>query len=168
MRDSELLEIYNEYLSYNSETGIITWIKKSSKNVIIGRIAGTPHRMGYQAIQVRGNLRLSHRVAFLMYHGYLPKYVDHINGNKIDNRISNLRSCTVSQNGFNRPAPPSNTSGYKGVGKCGDKWRSRLVFEGKEYSFGTYDCKHEAAKAYNIGALKHHGEFAYLNIIKGE
>lgn len=94
-------------------------------------------------------------------------FVDHIDGNKLNNQKSNLRVCSRAQNGQNRGAPKSNTSGFKGVHwfpAC-NKWRSRIVVNKKAISLGLFDCKIEAAKAYNIAALEYHGEFANVNEI---
>jgi hypothetical protein len=95
--------------------------------------------------------------------------VDHINGNGLDNRKSNLRICTCSQNKCNSGKQIINTSGYKGVFKVkrlnGYKFVARIRKNYIPYHLGTFDNKIEAAKAYNNGAMKYHGEFAKLNKI---
>lgn len=92
-------------------------------------------------------------------------YVDHANGNKLDNRRANLRVCTHSQNMMNRPMSSSNSSGYKGVffNKQCNKWMSLISANGKSNYLGLFTCKHKAALAYNEAAIKYHGEFATLN-----
>jgi hypothetical protein len=94
--------------------------------------------------------------------------VDHINGNKLDNRRDNLRVATRSENNYNKGTQVNNTSGYKGVcwSKQRKKWRSRIVVEGREMHLGFFHCKHEAAEAYNKAALNYHGEFAQINDIQ--
>lgn len=89
--------------------------------------------------------------------------IDHINQNSLDNRRCNLRISTNSQNGYNRTKPKSNTSGFKGVSKSGKKWVANIGFAGTRIYLGTYDTRYQAAQAYNIAALKYHGEFANLN-----
>jgi hypothetical protein len=92
-------------------------------------------------------------------------YVDHINGNKLDNRRSNLRLCTHRDNLNNRPRNKNNKSGYKGVylHKVNKNWVARIQVNGKYISLGSYSDIIDAAKAYNEAAIKYFGEYAYLN-----
>ena len=95
-------------------------------------------------------------------------YVDHINGNSLDNRRENLRIATRSQNQHNRTIQKNNTSGYKGVkwSKRSNKWQVAIGINGTRIHLGYYENKHVAAKVYNDAALKYLGEFALLNIIE--
>ena len=167
MTDKELLSLCNEYLSYDPETGDICWVKKASKRTLIGVPIKTMSG-GYLLIGLNKATHRQHRIAFLMHHGYLPEYIDHVNENKSDNRILNLRGCTKTQNQMNRGPQKNNTSGYKGVRwhKITSKWQAQITYNKKVISLGLFDCRHEAARAYNEGALKYHGpEFSYINII---
>lgn len=108
-----------------------------------------------------------HRLIFLYHYGYLPKLVDHINGDPFDNRIENLREATASENGGNRrKINDSLTSKYKGVSlnKTG-KWRAQIVLNYRKLYLGLFDTQIEAAKAYNKAALELFGEFAKVNEI---
>jgi hypothetical protein len=91
--------------------------------------------------------------------------VDHINRNIIDNRRSNLRPATPSQNQVNRVALSHNTSGFKGVSldKEANKWRAYVIKDGVQMNLGFYESKEDAAKAYNLKAFELFGEFALLN-----
>lgn len=91
--------------------------------------------------------------------------IDHINGNTLDCRRSNLRLATVSQNGCNKPMMHYNVAGYKGVGWANreSKWRARIVINKKETHIGYFTDVVEAAKAYDRKAIELHGEFAYTN-----
>jgi hypothetical protein len=89
--------------------------------------------------------------------------VDHINGNKRDNRIENLRLCTRSENAMNRGKSKNNISGYKGVRQVGSKWEARIGYRYKLICIGTYNLKEEAARAYDKKAIELFGDFAYLN-----
>lgn len=93
------------------------------------------------------------------------KYVDHINGNGLDNRKENLRICNKAENGRNRPKQINNSSGYKGVGwdKEKSRWRAQIMVNQKNKFIGRYDTKEDAAKAYDQEAKRLFGEFAYLN-----
>ena len=90
---------------------------------------------------------------------------DHIDGNTLDNRKINLRICNNAENNRNKDKPKSNTSGYKGVSWLNriDKWRAYINVNKKQIHLGLFDSKDKAAIAYNIAALKYHGEFAKLN-----
>lgn len=89
--------------------------------------------------------------------------VDHINGDRMDNRRTNLRMCDKYQNQHNTVKKSSNTSGFKGVNIAGNKWQSRITNRGKRIYLGSYCSVTEAARAYNAAALKYHGRFARLN-----
>ena len=93
------------------------------------------------------------------------KVVDHINGNKLDNRKSNLRVCSQSENLMNKGLIRTNTVGYKGVywHKKGKKWMSAIGHLGKQVYIGLFPSKTTAARAYNKKAIELFGEFARLN-----
>ena len=93
--------------------------------------------------------------------------VDHINGNGLDNRKSNLRLCTPSQNNQNFRIKKTSKSGYKGVcwHKASKKWRVTIKTVYKQVSGGYFSDKKEAALKYNELASKYFGEFARLNIL---
>lgn len=96
-------------------------------------------------------------------------FVDHINGNTLDNRKCNLRFCTTTQNMWNRGNMKSNTSGYKGVSRyLNTKWKASITANNFRHHLGVFDCKHEAAKVYNKKAIELHGKFAKLNEVNFE
>ncbi|MBL0320720.1 MAG: HNH endonuclease [Alphaproteobacteria bacterium] len=107
-------------------------------------------------------------------HVYMHRYimtakagqeVDHINGNKLDNRKENLRLASHSQNCKNQAKPKNNTSGYKGVtkNKAGNNWIAQIKTNGKHLSLGRFENIQDAARAYDNAARKYFGEFAKLN-----
>lgn len=91
--------------------------------------------------------------------------IDHINGEKLDNRLSNLRLCTQQQNSCNRKIGKNNTSGYKGVYRRFDdkKWVASITYKGKILYLGSFEDITEAVNRYNSKALELHGEFALVN-----
>jgi predicted DNA binding protein len=90
--------------------------------------------------------------------------IDHINGDKLDNRRCNLRFATGSQNQHNRIKYKTNTTGYKGVVRHGKKFRAVITAHGTKHNLGTYDTPEKAAVMYNLAAIKYHG--AFLTLIK--
>lgn len=109
---------------------------------------------------------LMHR--FLLSEDALNKKIDHRDGDTLNNCRGNLRICSHSENMRNRISiSKNNTSGFKGVcwNKKSSKWHAQIRFETKKINIGFFDCKIQAAKAYNAAALKYHGEFANLNQI---
>lgn len=95
------------------------------------------------------------------------KQTDHINGNGLDNRKSNLRLCSYSENQYNIGLRQNNTSGYTGIwwNKDKKKWIVKVKHNKKKIHLGAFDDKKTAALAYNKGAIKYHGAFAKLNEI---
>ena len=87
-------------------------------------------------------------------------YVDHINGNPLDNRRENLRACDQSQNRMNAKIRSDSSTGHKGVSKNGKKYRVQIMAYGILTSHGTYDTVEEASEAYKIAADQLHREFA--------
>jgi hypothetical protein len=93
------------------------------------------------------------------------RYVDHINGNGLDNRRANLREAEHRQNLMNQRRPRHNTSGFKGVtlNKRTGKWEAQILPQGRHIRLGSFEDPEEAARAYDAAALLHFGEFARLN-----
>lgn len=94
-------------------------------------------------------------------------HVDHINGNPLDNRKENLRTCTISENNRNKSSHKNSTSAYLGVCyvKSKNKWECSIMYNKKRVFRKIFDTEIEAAKAYNEYAKKYFGEFANLNVI---
>lgn len=93
------------------------------------------------------------------------KFIDHIDGDKLNNQKNNLRIVDKAQNGWNRGAPNTNRSGYRGVHfeKYTQKFRAEIIARGKRYRLGRFDTAISAAKAYNRKAKELYGAFARLN-----
>jgi len=141
--------LLKELFSYNKETGTVTRTIARGNNIKAGSEAGTKNSQGYLIVNVNGkNVRL-HHIAWCLTHGYIPNKIDHINQNKQDNRIVNLREVTTTENNRNMPKPRHNTSGTVGVyyNKANSNWRAFIHLNNKTKSLGSFKTKEEAIKA---------------------
>ena len=90
-----------ELLQYNENTGIFTWKINKAKQIQIGSVAGYLHHTGYIFIKINNKNYLAHRLAWLFIYGKIPKMIDHINRQRNDNRINNLRETNYKDNRLN-------------------------------------------------------------------
>jgi hypothetical protein len=148
-------EKIKDLLKYDPDTGIFTWIGKSAtraNRTKVGSQAGSLAQNGYTIISIFGNRILAHRLAwFFVYNKFPDKHIDHINGNRNDNRIENLRDISHKINCQNKKAPSSNNkSGYLGVhfSKVSNKWTSQITINRKCKSLGLFKTPEEAYAAY--------------------
>ena len=146
--------------------GALIWKVRSSKTagrIKIGGIAGTIEKNGYIRITIERKPYRMHQLVFMYHKGYLTKgmEIDHIDGDRTNNRIENLREVTRAQNALNRKYF-KNTSGVKGVSWCNQrkKWVAQIVVDGRNKHLGRYDTIEEAAAAAIAGRNELHGDFA--------
>lgn len=151
-------------LHYDPETGAFTWLQEAVRRPV-GAPAGVITH-GYVKISIDGVKHYGHRLAWLYMTGAWPaRLVDHKNGDTSDNRFTNLRSASNSENLWNRGATRANTSGFKGVTatkRLGRMWRATIKNGGKQRHLGYFKTKEEAADAYAKAAAELHGDFARL------
>lgn len=152
------------------EDGYLIWKVLTRGRIINGSKAGYMHDGGdglRNMVGVNGKHHKLARIIFLWHKGYMPKEVDHIDVNKLNDRICNLREANRSQQNTNRNSRPSSTSKYLGVvyDKHRDKWKASIGLNKKTLNIGRYNNEHDAALAYNREAVRHYGEFANPNII---
>lgn len=157
-----------QLLDYDPKTGIFTWRMSTGSRAVAGSKAGSRNggRDGYIRIMVSKRVYLAHRLAWLHTHGEWPEdQIDHRNGARDDNRLSNLRLATNSQNGANKRRYANNRSGAKGVywrGQRG-KWTADIQVNGNRKNLGLFTTKEAAAEAYRQAAEAVFGEFACAN-----
>lgn len=154
-------------LDYSPETGEFKW-KVNSTRIKAGDFAGTTDRRGYVRIRIGRKKYAAHRLAWLISTGEDPAHmtIDHINGNKSDNRISNLRLATNAENQRNKGRYATNKTGIKGVFLDAKKGRysASIRVNGKLKHLGYFDDPNVAAQAYAVAADKWHGEFQNLGV----
>lgn len=156
-------ERLRQVLRYEPTTGLFTWILPSSIRVKPGDTAGSPTK-GYVSIGVDGREYRAHRLAWLYVNGTWPSTadLDHINEDKSDNRIANLREASRSENMANVTAWKNNTSGYKGVtyNRRNDRWVAQTKKDKRPIFIGSFRTAEEAHAAYVNKARELFGEFA--------
>jgi hypothetical protein len=158
----DLIELQKKLLEdFEYKDGELYWKKKGYSRTI-GKKVGSPDRNGYLHMHYRYKTVFIHRLIFLMHHGYLPKILDHIDGNPTNNRIENLREATAFQNSANSKISKSNTTGVKGVSwrKREQRYFAQCRVNGKQYEIGRFKVLEDAAKAVREFREKFHGDFA--------
>ena len=152
-----------ELVHYDPASGVFTRIKDVAGNAKAGDQLGSTNSHGYLQARIDGKYYVLHRLAFLYMTGAMPDAeVDHINRDRSDNRWSNLRAASKSQNLRNAGAYKTNKSGYRGVSlkKKTGKWTAQISLDKKLHHLGYYETAEEAHAAYLAAAQKHAGEFA--------
>lgn len=144
MKPLPSIELVRDLLNYNPSTGIFTWANPLQK-ARISRLAGwTNKENGYHFLRIDGYIYAGQRIAWLYINGTEPKgEIDHINGNRTDNRISNLRDVTQQQN-------CQNSTKAKGFGKYPylKKFKAYIAINGKQKHLGYFSKEEDARAAY--------------------
>lgn len=156
------IEYLKEAIEYSPDTGVLRWLYRprnhfkndtawrgTNKN-FAGKVAGARDKDGYIRIGIRGRLYRSHRIAWALHYGCWPeKEVDHISGQRDDNRIDNLRAVTSAINSKNLRLYTQNKSGTHGVCwyKARGLWRAKINVSGKVKHIGYFENLHEAVMA---------------------
>lgn len=149
-------------LQYEAESGLFHY-SRPTKGRTLGAVAGTVRDDGYVTIIIAGRPYAAARLAWLYVHGsWPPDEIDHIDRDPSNNRITNLRSATRSQNNCNHKVRSDSKTGIKGVHLHKKSGLLQVVvrYNGKRHSVGYYKNKEEAASAYQEAAAKIHGEYA--------
>lgn len=159
-----------ELFSYNEESGRLIWKSRPKwSRVKIGSDVGSLSSCGYSHVYLGGKTYLTHRIIWLYVYGRWPvNEIDHRNGDKLDNRLANLREATINQNKQNRRISRRNKTGFKGVYIAPyGKYRAaiEIMIDGrrKTIHLGSHNTPESAHAAYQMAAQKYHGEFARLS-----
>jgi len=140
--------------------GVLYWRERpvQSRKAKGNMEAGTQSH-GYKKVTVDQRRYYVHQIVFLMHHGFIPKIVDHVDQDKNNNRIENLREANKAINSLNRPIQPNNKSGYKGVfwNKQKQKWQAGLYISGKRIHCGFFDELGLAAEFVDLARQMAHG-----------
>jgi hypothetical protein len=180
MAELTVLHLYM-VLNYFPETGVFQWKERTLvlANMLgidpvslkmwntryADKIAGSINDKGYLVVRIAGHACKLHRAAWMMTHGVWPEHdIDHINGDKSDNRIKNLRAVSRAENMKNKPIYRQNSSGITGVGwhRVTGKWAAKIRVNGKDIHLGvfeTVELAEQTRKAAEIhyGFHKNHG-----------
>lgn len=136
-----------ELLTYNPDTGEFIWNIDRKRLAKAGSTAGCINGSGYRQISVDGKVYLAHRLAwFYCFEEWPTLIIDHINRNKLDNRLDNLREVTQSVNLHNTSQKPSKT-GFRNARKVGNKFQSEIKVNGKSIHLGMFNTAEEASAA---------------------
>lgn len=145
-------ELFAEFLEYAPDTGRFTWKKRASSKADVGTRAGRIQSLGYRQIKLKGRAVYAHRLAWFFVYGAWPEEeIDHINRNRDDNRIENLRACSRSQNLQNK----GGVVGCYFDGRRG-RWVAEICGEKGKIYLGSFSSKDSASLAYRDAKLVHH------------
>lgn len=166
-KDIELTQAkLKELLRYDPDAGTFTRIATTfptAARFVGSAVPAKPHSSGYVYISVLGHPRRMHRMAWLYMTGELPSLdIDHINGDRADNRWANLRLATRAQNNANRRDARSR-SGAKGVTfdpRYREPWKAQMSIENRTRVIGRFATQEQAVAAYRKAFAERHGEFA--------
>jgi hypothetical protein len=132
--------------------------KRCNPNILVG----TTRNDGYVRISINKQLFYAHRLIFMMFHGYMPNQIDHIDGNPSNNKIENLRAANNKQNSLNKPITKANKSGFKNVywHKNAQKWCVEIKYLGKKLYIGLFDDLNLADLVATEARDKYHNKWA--------
>jgi hypothetical protein len=154
------VELVQEHFEYR-DGDLIRKINRQGRNANKGSVAGCIDPYGYRKIRFENHSYRVHRLVWFMHYGFFPISIDHIDGNRLNNKIENLREATSKQNNQNRKLSSRNTSGIKGVNwdNVCNKWVARIYNGTKNLNLGRFTDIKDAENAVMLKRIELHGEF---------
>jgi len=148
-----------ETLQYSPDTGEFIWLKNTGLKDLVGKKAGATNSLGYINMSIFGKKYSGHRLAWFYCFQEWPEFnIDHIDGNRSNNKLDNLRDVSQSLNIVNSRLPLPK-SGFKGVRSSGNKWRAYAEKEGKYVHLGVFTTAEEASLTYQNYTEKRYHDF---------
>jgi hypothetical protein len=161
-------ELLRKLLRYDADTGLLYWRARPRdmfptnkawtwwNKRYADKLAFTARdTAGYHHGGIFKHIYPAHRIIWKMLHGIDPSQIDHVNGMRSDNRLTNLRNVSAVENGRNCGRPSTNTSGAIGVGARGKKWRANIRVDGRLLHLGEFDCFDAAVQARKAAEAVH-------------
>jgi hypothetical protein len=152
-----------ELLHYDPNTGVFTRRTSLSNNTKVGGVVGTAATKGYSVCVIKHHRYMLHNLAWLFVYGQFPtpskESINHINGNRSDNRIANLRLFTHAQRTANARKRANTTSKLKGVTVRKGRFIAQIGIKGRIMYLGSYGTEEEAHAAYMAAAKEEFGAF---------
>lgn len=166
-------EFLTEHIEPDFDNGVLVWKKARNKytKYLVGRqVAGACNHNGYKVFGIKrpdtgkDQTYLVHRIMYWFHTGEEPDVLDHINRDKVDNRIVNLRAATTQQNIANAVRKCNKRTGYPGITKWDGVFKAQISHNGKKIYLGLYNTAEEAHEAYKQKHVEFHGEYSpYFN-----
>lgn len=162
--DCQLIERAKALFLFDKEKGVLLWKEPTSNRVRKGDMAGRINNAGHLGVGIDGKRYQVHRLVWCMHNGPIPDgfEIDHVDEDKTNNRLGNLRLASRSQNMSNVSSHAHNTSGVKGISfnRAAGKWEAYVHFNYKKYNLGLFENKENAEKEVRIKRDELHKEFA--------
>lgn len=147
---------------FEYKDGDLYWKISRNNNIKVGQVAGMLRPDGYKRVNINKKNYYLHRLIFIYHNGFITDEIDHIDNNKLNNRIENLRVATRIQNMLNCKINSRNTTGIKGItfDKEKSKFRPYLSVNKKRMYLGCFDSLDDANTELQKARIKYHGSFA--------
>jgi hypothetical protein len=156
-------QLVRSLFEYNAETGALTWKVSRGNRIKIGDAVRNIDSKGYLRVTIGQRQYRAHRIVWLYVNGKFPAgHLDHVNCDRTDNRLANLRECDAQQNVANRRLNKNNTTGFKGVSLVtgGSSYMAGITYNRRRIHLGCFPTAEEAHAAYVAAAAKLFGDYA--------